>query len=168
MKTLIVMRHAKAEQPAVRQSDKERRLNERGRSDATAIALRLAALGYGALDRALVSTAARTRETWERLAPVVTANSIAFADALYLAEADVLADAVRAAAAYDRVLLVGHNPGLKALAACFVQSPLPHDADAALRLQGGLPTANALVFDVEDEPVPGRARLAGWLRPETG
>ena len=72
---LILLRHAKTEKAAPGAQDRDRALTKRGRKDATAIG---AYMAHHALipDRALVSTAQRTRETWERLAfsppPAVT------------------------------------------------------------------------------------------------
>ena len=65
---LMLLRHAKSEKAEPGMRDRDRRLNDRGRKDAARIA---AYMVQQALlpDRALVSSAQRTRETWERMAP---------------------------------------------------------------------------------------------------
>src|SRR5690625_4021594 len=63
---LLVMRHGKAESNAAR-IDRERRLTDRGRSQAQLVAEYLRSQGVK-LARVLVSDAARTRETLEHVA----------------------------------------------------------------------------------------------------
>ena len=64
-RTIIVMRHAKAEQGGP--SDFERQLTDRGMADAAAAGTWLAERGV-VPDHALVSAAVRTQQTWEALA----------------------------------------------------------------------------------------------------
>jgi phosphohistidine phosphatase len=117
MRRLFLIRHAKAE-PAVGRGDYERRLTERGREDAAAVARAL--LGRNMLPDALIhSGAARARETaeifaaeWSGRTPVETDPSLYDASASHLfASARALADA------RGRIAFVGHNPGLGELAA---------------------------------------------------
>ena len=64
---LILLRHAKSEKAEPGMSDHPRRLNARGKNDAAVIGAYMARHGLVA-DLALVSTAERTRQTWERVA----------------------------------------------------------------------------------------------------
>ena len=69
---LMLLRHAKAEKAEGAMRDRDRRLNERGRSDASLIG---AYLAHHELvpDLAVVSAAQRTRESWECAAAALPA-----------------------------------------------------------------------------------------------
>ena len=70
---LMLLRHAKTEKAESGMRDRDRPLNARGRKDAARIG---AYMAHHALvpDRVIVSSARRTRETWERLAPGLRAR----------------------------------------------------------------------------------------------
>ena len=68
MDRLILLRHGKAEARAASGEDFDRPLTPRGWRDARLIANAVAEAGF-APDRAVVSAAVRTRETWEAVAP---------------------------------------------------------------------------------------------------
>lgn len=117
MKRLTLLRHAKAgwDDPALR--DFDRPLTARGRKAACAMgrAIRTEGLSF---DRILASPAARTTETiaglTEGYGPMPAPH---YDERVYLASAPTLLAIVRAAdEAADRLLIVGHNPGLERLA----------------------------------------------------
>ena len=161
---LLLLRHAKAVAARPGQSDASdhgRPLSERGRLDATALGRTLRSRGL-APTLALVSTALRTRETFELLQPFGAATPRqVLRDALYLAEMAHLLDVVREeGGTADTVLLVGHNPGLHELALTLA------GGDRAL-LQG-FPTCRLALFTAVGEwsdLAPGRARLQDVLDP---
>lgn len=142
---LLLLRHAKSEKAEPGMSDRDRALNARGRSDAPRIG---AYLAHHALrpDRALVSDARRTRETWERVAKALPAPPPAgFEAALYNAGPEAILDVIRKSPRSARSLLViGHNPGLHDAARLLIASG---DVVARERLNEGLPTAGLLVID---------------------
>ena len=110
MKTLILMRHAKSDW-AQGTPDRERPLNGRGRRAAALMGVWLAEEGL-IPDAARVSSAVRTRETWDRLAAQWQHPPEArFEDGLYLCEPDAILAAVQAAQG-ERLLVLGHNPGM--------------------------------------------------------
>ncbi|MFT4287664.1 SixA phosphatase family protein [Nocardioides sp.] len=115
MSTLVVVRHAKAEQfgPA----DHERALTERGLADAAAAGRWLAGQGI-APATALVSTALRTRQTWSQLAQAAGWDLEPWLDSsLYAADPDTVLDLLRALPDEPAtVVLVGHNPTMAYLA----------------------------------------------------
>lgn len=120
--TLILMRHAKSDWANPLLSDHDRPLNARGRRSAKAMGAWLRKGGWRP-DLALVSTALRTRETWEGLgidAPV------RFEPALYEAGPDVMWQVLRGADA-PVVLMLSHNPGIAWFAAELVATPPAHD-----------------------------------------
>ncbi|TLU72253.1 histidine phosphatase family protein [Lichenicoccus roseus] len=141
-----MLRHAKALAAAPGAPDDwdhARPLADRGLMDAAAMGRLLRERGWRP-EQALVSTAARARQTYAQLGlqPPDGSTAAAFHDHLYLAEPDSLLDALREAPAdADSVLLVGHNPGLHELA-----YRLSGEADA---LQRGFPTCMLAIFAVE-------------------
>ncbi len=148
---LILTRHAKSSwgQPGL--GDHERPLNGRGRRAATAIGGWLAAHGY-LPGQALVSSAARTRETWARIAaelPGAPAPDIL--PGLYLAEPEDMLAALQAAHA-PVVMLIAHNPGSAWLAQGLATNA-PESGDFHR-----YPTAATTVFDFDT----GDWRKVGW------
>lgn len=162
MKKLIILRHAKAVSKNA-PSDFERVLAARGQAQMKAVASTLADPALRP-DLAFVSSAARTRETWARtgLADEVETR---FEEGIYEASVGTLLDIVRGAPdAAGCVILVGHNPGLEALA----QGLADREAGTgAALLSGGMPTAALAVLDFEverwAEAGPGRAELAAFI-----
>ena len=154
MRRLMLLRHAKTENDAPSGRDQDRRLDDRGRLDAAEIGRWMA--GHPPFpDLVLVSTAVRSQQTWDivwdamsRAAPQPKVEPLA---ELYAADPSLLLQVVHSAAAEDpqRLLLVGHNPGLHELA--FV---LTGSGNAAARavLADNLPTSGLIVldFDIDD------------------
>lgn len=106
MPQMILMRHAKSDWETGL-PDHERPLNARGRGGATALGDWLRAQDL-IPDQALVSSAARTQETWERLALDAPITPIA---TLYLASPAEILKTLQFATG-QRVLILGHNPGI--------------------------------------------------------
>ncbi|HET9929102.1 MAG TPA: histidine phosphatase family protein [Polyangiaceae bacterium] len=117
MKTLLVLRHAKANRESDSAADHDRTLAKRGVKAAERI---------GALLRdekllpelVLSSTAARARSTAELVAREagVTDKLVSFLPQLYLAEPPAYIEALRKLPREaERVLVVGHNPGIETL-----------------------------------------------------
>ncbi|MGW4421777.1 SixA phosphatase family protein [Streptosporangium sp. NPDC004631] len=111
MRTLIVLRHAKAVHiPGL--ADRERPLTGRGRRDAHRVGETLAGMGLQP-DLVLCSPSARTRETAELALP---GADITLEWAIYQAYPDELLTLVRRSDPEIRTLaLVGHNPGVHEL-----------------------------------------------------
>lgn len=140
MQTLILVRHAKAERDSPTGEDFDRALSARGFEDARRMGSRLAQAGQ-APDRALVSSARRTLQTWEALAPEFPLAQARPSRDLYNAEAEtLLAGAEAAGEGAGTVMVVAHNPGLRRLAETLA-------GPEAARLAEGFPTAAAAVFD---------------------
>ncbi|MEO6598738.1 MAG: histidine phosphatase family protein [Polyangiaceae bacterium] len=124
MRTLLVLRHGKAAQEEAG-SDHERPLTKHGKrcAEVTGHLLRDDDL---VPDRVLSSSAERARDTARRVAAAAEfAGVIDELDELYLAEPEAYITAVRRLAGdAERVLLVGHNPGLEALALILTGEPV--------------------------------------------
>lgn len=122
---LILTRHAKSAWDDPRMDDHDRSLNDRGRASADAIGDWLAGQGLTP-DTALVSSAARTRETWERIAArLPDAPDAAHRDDLYLADPSRMLTVLRRATG-QTVMMVTHNPGTASLARALAIAP-PQD-----------------------------------------
>ena len=139
---LVLMRHAKSDWSTFGQEDHDRPLNLRGRLAAPLMGAWLAEQPWS-IDLALVSSAARTQETWARLAPMLPEKPAFRTEAaLYHAEPETTLQLLRAAPAEAAVvLMIGHNPGMEALAARLT----PAGAATATRF----PTAAIGVFRLE-------------------
>ncbi|WP_246074376.1 SixA phosphatase family protein [Nonomuraea terrae] len=112
MRTLIVLRHAKAAQPAGL-ADRERPLTDRGERDARRAGDELRTAGLGP-DVVLCSPALRTRRTAELAFP---GADISYERDIYEAYPDELLELVRRCDPDARtVVLCGHNPGVHELA----------------------------------------------------
>jgi phosphohistidine phosphatase len=150
MRRLLLLRHAKAErsQPGGRVHD--RVLAERGRADAKKLGHYLARHAF-VPDRAVVSTAARTRETWALLATAFAkAPPASFEASIYDATPHAILQVIKDTGPETATLLViGHNPSLRELATMLVASG---DIDARERLGEEFPTSAlaAISFAVED------------------
>jgi phosphohistidine phosphatase len=164
MHRLILFRHGKAEPESLSGDDFDRRLAPRGERDSAAMGRSLAELGLTP-DLALVSPAARTRETWAAAEPAFPAAEVQFDEDLYHADSGaVRAAAERAGRTRDTVMVIGHNPGLQELA---VRLLLEGAAPSSLvaRAQRNFPTAAAAVFLIDAN---GRPSFDGLFFPERG
>lgn len=161
MLTLTLMRHAKSSWADPRQDDFDRPLNGRGRRAAPLIGDWLAARGV-LPDAALVSAAARTRETWACLGPAFADIPASFRAELYHSGADMMLRVLRAATS-PRVLMLGHQPGIGDMAARLLAAP-PDDPSF-----DRYPTAAAAViaFDAPDWTAVawGSGRLDAFATP---
>lgn len=112
---LIVLRHAKSAWPEG-VADHDRPLGPRGHRDAPAAGRWLRDAGC-VPDRVICSTAARTKGTWELLAPhLVVTPQVVYDPRLYEAGAARMLDVVRETPEHRRtLLLIGHQPGVQDL-----------------------------------------------------
>jgi phosphohistidine phosphatase len=161
MQRLILMRHAEAERTAGSGSDHDRVLSARGRRDAAAMGRALAGRGMRP-DLALVSPAARTRQTWDLLHDAFGDVQVREEERLYNGGADILRRFVEAAEDEAGCLMVvAHNPGVHLLA---VEYLVESAASPAVldRLAGGFPPGSAAIFIVD---VVGRCTFEGFIQP---
>ncbi|MGW0029476.1 SixA phosphatase family protein [Streptomyces sp. NPDC003314] len=143
---IVLLRHAKADWPQV--SDHERPLAERGRSDAPVAGRKLAETGIG-FDLALCSTAVRTRETWKLAVQELPERPrTVYEDRLYEASlGELIALLNDVSDEVSDLLVIGHNPGMHALADALAGRA---EGDTATRMnRSGFPTSAfaVLTFD---------------------
>jgi phosphohistidine phosphatase len=117
VKTILLLRHAKSSWADPALADFDRPLSPRGRKAAAAMGRYLAASGMRP-DLVLSSPAARTRATLDIISEVLPEKPpTEYREDLYLASGAALLASLRALPeSVARVMLVGHNPGLHALA----------------------------------------------------
>jgi len=115
MKTLFVMRHAKAERDSDTGRDFDRPLAKRGWHDAEAVGREMRVRGL-APDAVLASPARRAAETVTAFASGYGEIEPEFEPGIYNAPADRLIEIVRNAGdGAEHLLIVGHNPGFQEL-----------------------------------------------------
>jgi phosphohistidine phosphatase len=162
MDRLILLRHGKAEAESASGEDFDRPLTHRGVRESAEMGEMLAGLGM-IPEIALVSPAARARETWEAAEPHFPHARLQLAPELYNADPASVREAAEAAGAGCRTLIVvGHNPGLQELTVRLLKEG---SAPPALvgRAQRQFPTAAASVFLIDAN---GRPAFDGLFFPE--
>ncbi len=118
MRSIVFMRHAKAEKADFDVEDFDRKLSERGKSDANEKAKSIYKLGFK-IDVILSSPAKRTEQTAKIVADVYGINSknILFESGIYEAEISDLIHVIREMKdKYKHILIVGHNPSITSIA----------------------------------------------------
>ena len=145
MKRLYLLRHAKSDWADPDRVDADRPLSPRGRRAAPALGRYMRREGLIPAF-ALSSTARRAEETWELLAPALKAEvRLETSHKLYLASPSRLLKTVQGVTdKSESVVIVGHNPGLQALALELVGSG---EMAARTRLATKFPTGGLAVFD---------------------
>ena len=144
-RTLVIMRHAKAEQSETL-PDVERTLLPRGRHDAEAAGRWLASRDL-VPNVVLCSPAVRTRGTWHAVAigladsGTTVAPTVRYEDDLIYGGVNAALDVIRGLPSdVELALVVGHNPTMSALSARL--------DDRTKRERAGLPTAGIAVHAV--------------------
>ena len=162
MDRLILFRHGTAEPDSASGEDFDRRLTARGARESAQVAETLAGLGI-VPSLALVSPAARARETWAAAESAFPAAQMRLEPELYNADSGavrLIAD--QAGRGSGAVIVVGHNPGLQELT---VRLLMEGSAPPALiaRAQRQFPPAAASVFLID---LNGRPSFDGLFFPE--
>lgn len=123
MKTLYLLRHAKAEPGGFTLNDEDRPLSARGREACATIGQYIKKHRYTP-EIVLCSNSIRTRETLERVQDsFATPPQVKLEKKLYLATpGEMLAQIHGVADECASVLLIGHNPGMHHLAALLSSS----------------------------------------------
>ncbi len=160
MRRLLLLRHAKAERAAPAGGrDRDRLLAPIGRDDASRLGTYLVRHDFRP-DLVVVSTAARTRETWDLAAAAFpAAPPTIYDDRVYDASPETLLGIFHETdKQVGTLLVVGHNPGLHEVATLLIASG---DLEARQRINEDFPTAGLAVVDFA---------LDGWsrLHPHAG
>jgi phosphohistidine phosphatase len=167
MRRLMLLRHAKSDWSAAGTPDHERTLAPRGRKAAPSMGRHMAKHKL-IPDHAIVSSARRTRETWELLKEALPGEPpAAFEDSLYEATpGDIIATIARAPRQAHALLVIGHNPGLQLAALTLAGDGAP---ELRRSLAEKFPTAALAVidFDIADWSAiaPGSGTLTHFATP---
>ncbi len=158
MRQLILLRHANAEPASPGQADIDRPLSPHGLAEAEA-AGRWLVDNKLVPDRVLCSPARRARETLEAVLGLTGYVEQRLDERIYEATPGTLVAVVDEHRDLERVLVVGHNPGLERLAA------LMHSGQSGD--YRGMPTSSVVVLSLPMAAAiePGIARLAAFWWP---
>lgn len=166
MRTLYVLRHAKSDWGDESLRDFDRPLNGRGRKAAKAMGSAMRERGL-APDLVLLSPSARTTETLARVEEGFGANFEKVEEpGIYLAEARTLVDLIRGAPAKsERLMVVGHNPGMQEMVRTLAKGPPELLDEAGAKFPTG--ALAEITFDVSDWPdvTPGSGSIRSFVKP---
>lgn len=140
MKTLVLMRHASTE-PTNENGDKARTLLPEGREQAAAAGQELAGLG---LERAIVSTAERTRQTFDALDLDIPAE---YQEAVYEGTTETLLQRITETDDdVEGLLVIGHAPTIGLLASDLAHPSNPEEAE---QLQSWFPAGTFVTIHLD-------------------
>lgn len=159
MRRLILFRHVKAAARAPGGQDIDRPLTARGERDATIMGGVLARAGLTP-DLALVSPAARARQTWDGARAFFPHAEMQVRERLFNAAPEEVASELEVGTGADTVVVVGHNPGLQELAVSLAADGGGTAGDIE-RLSASFATATAAAFGIDPT---GRATLEALFR----
>ncbi len=166
MRTLYVLRHAKSDWGDASLRDFDRPLNGRGRKSAKAMGRELRERGLTP-DLVLLSPSARTTETLARVEEGFGASFEKVEESsIYLAETEELVALIRnAPAKSERLMIVGHNPGMHELVLLLANGPRDLREEAAAKFPTG--AMAEISFDVGDwsDVTPGSGFIRSFLKP---
>lgn len=172
MKTLYILRHAKAVPGEPSLEDFDRELAARGHADAAGLGVWLEENKLRPA-HVLCSPARRTVETLQDVSQgFKTQPEAQFPHTLYLASQNlILAEVRKVTAKSDSLMVVGHNPGLESLALHLVKRPKGDKAKDRVRAMAeGFPTCALAIFEFDIERwkdlAAGEGVLTHFIRPK--
>ncbi|GAA3085944.1 histidine phosphatase family protein [Streptomyces roseofulvus] len=163
---LVLVRHAKAVRKDRRIDDVDRELSKRGRRDAPRTGHWLAGCGFRP-DVVLCSPSRRTRQTWRLAASALDdPPPVVHDERLYKTPPAELASVLAERSPGLRVVvLVGHNPGIRQLAAGLCGSGPP---ELLKRVRAGFPTSGVVLIELPggwESLAPGSGRVIACWSP---
>ena len=165
MRQLLILRHAKSSWDDPGLGDHDRPLAPRGERAAKAIAGHLRRERIGP-DLVLCSSARRTRETLDLIAPALGDDTaVSVEEDLYAASADDLLERLRAVDDdVQSVMLIGHNPGVEQLVLSLAGS-----GDDLAKVRRKYPTGALATLSLAgrwNDLAPGSAELTDFVKPK--
>ena len=155
MHHLILLRHAKSDWFSGADSDFKRPISKRGQRDLPLVAAALRPFLTGKI-LCLVSSALRTRQTFDLGASYWPEMTSHYEDSLYEASAAKIKQLIeRKAAGIDTIIVIGHNPGL---------SMVMHELQPDSPLH--MPTSCACVLQANDGQLLSGMSLVAFLTPK--
>lgn len=167
---LFLLRHAKSDWGHKNLDDFDRPLSRRGMAAAPRMGAYMRKRNY-VPTLVKCSSSQRTRETLQHVLPSFEPTpEVRFSRSLYLAEPKFLLEDIRRTPAdFSTLLLVGHNPGIGALALALAGLPIDEQEEYLKeRLSEKFPTACLAVLDFDAkewrEVKPLSGRLVDYMR----
>ncbi|CAN8139477.1 histidine phosphatase family protein [Thiomicrorhabdus sp. 6S2-11] len=160
LRELLLVRHAKSDWREPEQQDIDRPLSEKGKKNAKKVGRWLRECNLMP-DLILVSPAKRAQQTFKRICNECPCLSETV-DALYMAELDDLKQVLASTEAHDRIMIIGHNPGLEKLYGFLHNDPLVDDIHL-------FPTASIAHFILPEDwqnLEAGDGKLQQFIRPK--
>lgn len=150
MKTLLILRHAKSSWKEEGIDDHERSLNKRGKRDAPRIGKLLREKDL-VPDLILTSSAERARKTTELVAQESSYEGDIIVDRnLYAAYPETIFEVLnKVENHFERIMIVGHNPGLEELLEVLTGEVEPLPTGALAEVSFGIERWSELDEDVE-------------------
>lgn len=166
MKTLTLLRHAKSDWSDAVQRDFDRPLNARGRRAARIIGAYMAAQTL-AFDRVVASPAVRVVDTLDGVAEGYgKALDPQYDQRIYLASPATLLDLVRETPpGLERLLLVGHNPGLEQLALELAANDVNNPMRMQVEVKYPTATLAEIAVDADCWSAAASGRIVRFVRP---
>jgi len=129
---IILIRHGKSSYPEG-VPDFDRPLAARGLDELPRLGSVLTSMVTGPV-HVLVSSARRTEETWQQLGRFLRPTHVEHTSVLYEAPGHVIVNAITSASAQgiDRVMVIGHNPGLESVFCSLVGYAIPLPTSTAV------------------------------------
>ncbi|MDX1795723.1 MAG: histidine phosphatase family protein [Hydrogenovibrio sp.] len=163
LRELLIIRHAKSDWKE-EAPDIERPLSEKGKKAANRLGAWLNEKHLEP-DYALVSPAQRAQQTFKRFKFEKEASTHKTLDALYMATLEqLIAILAEIPPEYNRVMLVGHNPGLEELAQYLELENHCEECDTRLFPTGSL--AHFILPNDWQHLQPGSGRLVQFIKPK--
>lgn len=156
---LLLLRHAQAVESASGLRDHERPLTDYGIEQAAAVGSALRSRGVK-IDRALCSSATRTRQTWAALG---LDAEVEYTDEIYNAGSDSIRELIRLLdEQIGTAMIIGHAPALPTLAS---QLAGPGSKQQALDvINSRYPVATVSEYDVDTTWADLQVGRLSWLR----
>ncbi len=169
LKTLHLLRHAKAADQESSESDADRPLADRGVAACEAISKHLATTDFS-VERVFCSPARRTKETYSLIKGSLGDAKVSFREKLYLISAsDLLEMIAEVPDKLTSIMVIGHNPGLHMTALRLTRCATEGAATDLDALMKKFPTGAlcSLKFEAEcwSDVVRDSGTLTSFIRP---
>ncbi len=169
MKTLHLLRHAKAVEGNPHTTDHARELSKRGVKGAKALAAHLLDNPFP-IDRTFCSTSTRTRQTYELIAASLGKVPVSYRDRLYLIDfGDLMGFVQGLPDTTTSILVIGHNPAFHMAVLALAKGAAPGHSDDIATLKEKYPAGAlcSLEFDTTHwrQVKAGTGLLTRFLRP---